>query len=377
MGRTMLVTLLITHRCNLRCRYCYVRSYHDVVMSMETACKCITDAFSDAIGKFDRLEFAFLGGEPFCVFDRLREICEWTWSQRWPLPYLISASTNGTLCTSKVCRWLTEHHDRFYLSLSFDGLIGAQDRNRCKSSDQIDLDFFHQHWPSIPVKMTITEENVDCLYQNIHMLHARGIQVNDTFADGVPAWKDSSLHILDQQLQMLCNDQLEHPQPHPSDLLSIDLTRILMTETRSLFSCEAGISRFTYDWDGKKYGCHLLSPLALSNQQLTELSASMKAPRPVFAPCHSCDLDALCPSCEGNNIRLNGNPWLREEKNCKLFRHQLYYACVFQMKRILKKDEWGEDYRRIFGSIQKIIQTRPMREVVCRIYRNSGIESGS
>ena len=116
-----------------------------------------------------------------------------------------------------------------------------------------------------------------------------------------------------------------------------------MTETRSLFSCEAGISRFTYDWDGKKYGCHLLSPLALSNQQLTELSASMKAPRPVFSPCHSCDLDALCPSCEGNNIRLNGNPWLREEKNCKLFRHQLYYAYVFQMKRILKKDEWGED----------------------------------
>ncbi len=360
----MLVTLLITYRCNLRCRYCYVRSYEDVVMPMETAWGCIADAFSKAAGRYDRIEFAFLGGEPFCAFDRLREICEWTWSQQWPLPYLFSASTNGTLFSGEIRQWLTEHRDRFFPSLSFDGLIDAQDQNRCESSHQIDLDFFQENWPAVPVKMTITEANVDCLYRNIHMLQARGIQVNDTFADGVPAWKASSLRKLDQQLQMLCDDQLEYPQPHPSDLLSVDLTGILRTKLRTLFSCEAGISRFTYDWDGKIYGCHLLSPLTLSDRQLTALAASKEAPEPVVSPCRGCELDPLCPSCEGNSFRLNGNPWLREEKTCSLFRHQLYYACVFQMKRILKKQEWGEEDRRIFAAVHRILQTKPMREAV-------------
>jgi len=375
MERTKLITLLITRRCNLRCRYCYVRSYDDVVMSMETARSCISDAFSNAAGSFDRLEFAFLGGEPFCAFDRLREICEWTWSREWPLPYLFSASTNGTLCTREIRQWLAEHRDRFYPSLSFDGLISAQDQNRCGSADRIDLEFFQRHWPMTPVKMTVTEDNVEHLYQNIRLLNDRGIQVNDTFADGVPAWKDSSLRKLDQQLQMLCDAQLAHPQPHASDLLSVDLTRILMPEGRTLFPCEAGTSRVTYDWDGKTYGCHLLSPLVLDERQLAALPTAMKAPGPICSPCSDCELDTLCPSCEGNSFRLNGSLWLREEKTCKLFRHQLYFACVFQMKRILRKGDWGEDDRRVYTSVRHILQTKAMLEVITWIDGNQPVMS--
>jgi len=363
MERTKLVTLLITHRCNLRCCYCYVHSYDNVVMSMETARRCVSEEFENAAGRFERIEFAFLGGEPFCAFDRLREICEWTWSQEWPLSYLFSASTNGTVCTSQIRRWLTEHRDWFYPSLSYDGLIFAQDQNRDGSAGKIDLDFFRRNWPSTPVKMTITEANVGSLYHNIRLLNARGLQVNDTFADGVPAWKDASLHELDRQLQMLCDDQLAHPQPHPSDLLSVDLTRILATEARPLFACEAGKSRTAYDWDGRACACHMLSPMVLDDGQMAALSRAMKAPRPA-SPCDGCALDALCPTCPGNSYRLYGDLWRREKKTCELFRHQLYYACVFQMKRLLRKQAWGEDDRRVFVAIRRILQTEPMRETV-------------
>ena len=363
MERTKLITLLLTRECNLRCSYCYVKSYTGGTMSLKTAQDIISQVFEKAAGSFGRVEFAFLGGEPLCAFHRLREICEWTWGREWPLPYVFSASTNGTLCTDEIRRWMAEHNRLFFPSLSYDGLICAQDVNRCGSGSQIDLDFFHQYWPDVPVKMTITEESVRYLFQNIQLLNERGIQVNDTFADGVPPWKESSLRILDQQLQMLCDEQLKRPQPHPSDLLSIDLTKILSDGKRSLFACDAGRTRITYDWDGKEYGCHLLSPLVLSSWQMDVLPSALFGERPLQDPCSGCELDMLCPSCEGNSYRLNQSCWLREDKTCRLFRHQLYFACEFQMKRLLRKKERDEKDIYTFVSIQRILRTKPMREI--------------
>lgn len=368
--RALLVTLLITHACNLRCKYCYVRSYDSDIMSTETAKLCIADAFKAAGSDFDRIEFAFLGGEPFCAFDRMREICEWTWSQKWPLPYLFSASTNGTILSSESRRWLIENHARFSLSLSYDGEIGAQDHNRCQSNSKIDLSFFHRLWPDVPVKMTITEDNVGNLFDNIRQLHKMGIQVNDTFADGVPPWRDASLAILDQQLQMLCDDQLNHSPKRSSDLLSVDVTGILSNDHRRLFSCEAGISRITYDCDGSSYGCHLLSPLVLSDKQLSDLPHRLTDVRSTDDKCFGCALDSVCPSCEGNNYRICGNCWTREEKTCKLFRHQLYFACVYQMKTILYKNELTENDKLRYRAIVKVLKSVPMKEVIAQIQSN-------
>lgn len=173
-------------------------------------------------------------------------------------------------------------------------------------------------------------------------LRKRGIPVNDTFAGGAPIWKKASLIELGRQLQKLCSYELECPdsQRH-SDLLSIDLRGILWEEAPPLFACGAGKDRVTYDHTGAWYACHLLSGLVLSDQQMEQLRNGAVERKPMER-CESCILHAVCPTCEGNAFRLYQCFGRREESPCDLFRYQVYYACRYQAKRILRKPEINE-----------------------------------
>lgn len=335
------VTLILTKRCNLRCNYCYVNYNDNDVMSLETAQTIIAKEMQD-MREGEKLVISFLGGEPFTAFYRLKEICEWVWNRHWKGPYYINAITNGTLFTDEVRSWLIKNHKRFYLTLSFDGESKAQDHNRCGSSAAIDLEFFHKYWPTIPIKMTITEDVVSSLYKNIISLNKKGILVNDTFADKTAEWSSSSLKILDQQLLKLSRYYLDHPEIKPSDLLDIDLTPVLIPTKRPLFACGAGKDKITYDIDGKPYICHLLSPLALSKFQIEILKDNLNNPEESYQ-CSHCILDPICSFCPGMSFISKHTCWIREKKNCSLFRHQVYYACYFQLKRILAKRIQGQE----------------------------------
>lgn len=336
-----IITLILTQECNLRCKYCYVKYESNHVMLFETARKIILqEMFTTECNT--KLVISFLGGEPFCAFDRLKEICEWVWSRKWNVSYIFNAVTNGTLITPEIRKWLVNNHHRFYLTLSYDGEIGAQNKNRCKSSSAIDLDFFHKYWPQIPIKMTITEDNICNLYDNIVALHQKGILVNDTFADNTDVWSSDSLEILDQQLLNLSLYYLDYPETKPSDLLNIDLTLILITTKKQLFACGAGKDKITYDIDGKQYSCHLLSPLALNKSQFEMLEKSLNNPEK-SDQCSHCILDPVCPFCPGMSFISKHTCWLREDKNCSLFKHQVFYACYFQLKNILAKKICGQE----------------------------------
>ena len=68
MERLKQVTLLLTRACNLRCSYCYVRTYSGGEMTLETAKGIVRDVFARDLSGYDGVEFIFLGGEPFCAF---------------------------------------------------------------------------------------------------------------------------------------------------------------------------------------------------------------------------------------------------------------------------------------------------------------------
>ncbi len=335
-----IVTLILTKRCNLRCNYCYVRYENSKSMSLETAQTIIAKEMAQA-NDDTTLVFSFLGGEPFCEFETLKEICEWIWSRYWNTTYYINAVTNGTLLTDEIRLWLIRNHHRFYLTLSYDGIVKAQNQNRYNSASIVDIDFFHEYWPQIPFKMTITEGNISNLYDNIIYLHQKGILVNDTFADNTAVWKKESLELLDQQLSKLSSYYLLHHDIKPSDLLNIDLIPVLDSSKRSLFDCGAGKDKVTYDTDGTEYLCHLLSPLALDSEQLQNLRDDINNSK-LSSKCHTCILDPICPFCPGMSYLSKYTCWIREDKNCSLFKHQVYYACSYQLKTILRKKRYSE-----------------------------------
>ncbi len=333
------VTLLLTKKCNLRCSYCYVRYSDTSIMSFETAKRIIIKEMAQ-IHNGTKLVISFLGGEPFSEFHRLKEICEWIWSKNWNTSYYINAVTNGTLLNNEIRTWLIENHHRFYLTLSYDGIIGAQDTNRCNTALIIDLDFFHKYWPNIPIKMTITENNICNLYDNIVYLNQRGILVNDTIADNSSIWKIESLVSLNEQLLKLSTFYLKNQDIKPCDLLNIDLTPVIAPYKKELFSCGAGKDKVTYDVDGKIYQCHLLSPLALNNVQLKKLEMDLNHPN-ASTRCLNCILDPICTFCPGMSFLSNNTCWIREKKNCAVFKCQVYNACNYQLRKILNKKHSG------------------------------------
>ncbi|MBQ6328244.1 MAG: 4Fe-4S cluster-binding domain-containing protein, partial [Kiritimatiellae bacterium] len=60
-------TLVVTHRCNLRCSYCYEARKDSRSMSEDTALRVMEREFALAASSsdVDELLFDFLGGEPF------------------------------------------------------------------------------------------------------------------------------------------------------------------------------------------------------------------------------------------------------------------------------------------------------------------------
>lgn len=358
--RSKVITLLITHDCNLRCRYCYIREYKSCSMSEETAKKVIAASFEETKDSYDYLEFVFLGGEPLLFDKRMMNIAEWVWAQEWETPYLISAVTNGTLLDEGNKEWFIKNKERFILCLSYDGIPNAQNINRSESCSLIDIDFFLRNWPQQGLKMTISEESVPYLAESIITLQEKGVRVNSSFAGGVPEWDAKSLNRLKQQLDVLTNYYLAHAMTTPNNLLSIHLLPVLEDGKFTKISCGLGKSRITYDCDGERYSCHLISPLVLGKEQLKDYEQINKydqnkenAPSKEYGKCiqekmgntcygemkynvcNECRLDGICPVCIGNSIRLYGKPDARERNNCKTFKVQVMAACRYQLKMIL------------------------------------------
>jgi sulfatase maturation enzyme AslB (radical SAM superfamily) len=358
-NKLKIVTLLVTRNCNLECQYCYVREKKGHNMLFTTAKSIINEAFLEIEDSFDFLEINFLGGEPFLAFDTIKQICEWTWSKNWHMPYVFSAVTNGTVYNEEIKTWLVKNKESFRLCISYDGAVEAQDMNRSNSNSQIDLDFFMSNWPSQPVKMTVSEASVSLLATNIIELQRKGILVNCSFAGGVPLWKEETLNILKNQLKLLADYYSMHLELQPSNLFQIDVTPVLQGMTSTTKNrCGIGCTRVTYDSDGRKYLCHLLSPLVLDKKQLSclekyDLSNCADADIPT---CKECILDNICPTCIGNSFRLFENPYYREKNLCSFFKIQVVYACQYQAKRILNKASVSESDRISLEAIAYILK---------------------
>ncbi len=347
------VTLLLTHHCNLRCKYCYVRDYSGSSMTLETAKNIVREAFAQSEG-YDMLEFTLLGGEPFSEFPLIKNLCQWMWSEKWDKEYIISAATNGTLLTDEIKVWLADNKERFIPTLSYDGSESAQRLNRIGSEEKTQLEFFRENWNE-PVKMTVTESSVYTMAKDIIRLKERGINVNDTFAGGVPEWSPEALEELDRQLEQLCEYELTHNCLRPSDLLSVSLIPVLYPPTDDKPRCGAGEQRVTYDTDGQKYSCHLLSPLTLSHRETELLRGAIREKQEV---CAKCPLDPICPQCDGMAFWKYHRLGIRDSSICGIFRRQVIWACRYQTKRILKKKEPDNEERLTLKAVKKI-----MREV--------------
>ncbi len=126
----MNVTLSLTHRCNLACRYCYAGQAFKRDMSLETARKAVNFALR-ITPPGEKIEFGFFGGEPLLCFEQMGAIIAYIREQVQDSshPVRFSITTNGTMLTQPMLDFLKA--EQIDLCISLDGPPHVHDLNRC------------------------------------------------------------------------------------------------------------------------------------------------------------------------------------------------------------------------------------------------------
>ena len=131
--RVRQVVLQVTQQCNLRCAYCaysgnyFTREHCDKKMTFETAKKAIDYAISHS-SEIGEMCFSFYGGEPLLEIGLIRECVSYIKKCMGERKYTFTMTTNGTLLTPSVVKFLSEN--QFTVHISLDGPKEEHDQNR-------------------------------------------------------------------------------------------------------------------------------------------------------------------------------------------------------------------------------------------------------
>lgn len=338
--------LMITHACNLNCSYCYEPYKKNVYMDVNLAKEIILREaqFVKDSKDFDQLEIDFMGGEPFMNFPLIKEIVEWLETGAINVPFICFATTNATLLTDEIKDWLREHKQTVNLGASYDGNSEMQSTNRGTDKHNIDLEFFKELWPHQSSRMTISKETLSTLAKGVLDMQKKGYELGAALAQGVDWTIDDAL-IYREQLLILKDACLKNPALKPFNRLTryVSVTDAPANEKVQEKFCGTGKAMATYDIDGKKYGCHMFSPIVLGDKALLADDVDWEAPESTAdGYCKDCVLRNFCPTCPGFNYKYRGHIAVRDKRWCPVILAEAMTACEFQVECLAAVDELDE-----------------------------------
>ncbi len=332
--------LMITHDCNLNCSYCYESHKSKKTMSVDMAKSLIlreaervrTDPM------FEELQVDFLGGEPFMNFPLIREIVEWLDANPLPVPFICFGSTNGTLLDDDRKNWLRKYKDLVCFSASYDGSTEMQRTNRGTTQGSVDLEFFHELWPTQGFQMTISKETLPHLAEGILESQRKGYPLFVALAQGVD-WNAEDARLYFEQLQVLKEAYLDDETLTPINRLTRYLLIDSTTDRPQTKTCGTGTHMVTYDVDGKAYGCHLFTPIVLGPESGLELSRVDWQCDEIAQDerCSECVLKSWCSTCAGFNYRYRGSLAKRDMRWCSMMLMEAVVSCELQIQLLNKR----------------------------------------
>lgn len=142
-SRVEQVTLQVTQNCNLRCAYCAYsgkyeqRTHTNRIMSFEVMKDSVDFAMKHSYG-VDILHIGFYGGEPLLEIKKITKLIEYI-RQKYPerkIQYTLT--TNGTIFTDNIIRFLIE--SGINITVSLDGPKELHDANRVFASGEGSFD---------------------------------------------------------------------------------------------------------------------------------------------------------------------------------------------------------------------------------------------
>ena len=353
------ILLLISHSCNLNCKYCYEKFKAPKRMTWEQARLILEEEFSDGFDNIESIDL--LGGEPLSNFPIIPQICSWVWNHSPEIRFF--SRTNGTLLTDEMKAWFIEHKERFTLGLSIDGTPETNRINRGVAN--LDIEFFQEYWPENPVKMTIFPDSVKLLFESLHYLYGRGLDVTGGLAQGV-RWDDNSCVELKKQLDSLCEFYIDNPSVSiMKPLFDLDFHRAFwMPESPEDADppCWSVANIHTYDCDGELLPCHMFSRIVQGDgKRKTILDDSLLVEHELLPnECMQCPIRWCCKNCMAMNYQHTGlfEKNINLELMCKAQKVVAYASAYLLLNQASRKEQSLEDkeYRQSVSNAIKYVR---------------------
>lgn len=174
------VALILTHRCNFACGYCYAGEHHKTDVDEGVLARAVELLFAD---NAETVQLSFFGGEPFLAFDAMKRavlLAEREAAARGRR-LVLACTTNGSLLDEERVRFVREHGMR--VTVSLDGVEEAHDLQRPRAGGGGSFAQAHGGLrrlldAGVPcdAMMVITPETAEHAYLSVSFLWGEGVR---------------------------------------------------------------------------------------------------------------------------------------------------------------------------------------------------------
>lgn len=342
------LVLMLTHACNLRCRYCYTGEKFIRIMTESIGRKAIDRAIA-SMNPGGTLELGFFGGEPLLEAELLAVLVAYAREQiaARRMELHLSMTTNGTL--SEGPAWSVMNWPDLSLAVSCDGLPQVHDRHRVRAdgsgSSETVLSTIRKLITAgrdFHVVMVVRPDTVEQFPEGILSLQGAGVKHIEPAMDLWAGWSEQDVQNLQQAIARVARiwrDGLPHHSIGWFDEKAAELAHLKKTATAR---CGFGQGELAVAPSGRLYPCERLigedredNPMRLPGIATDgDDFLCFEAPSPRSEPsCDCCAMVTMCNTfCRCGNYTRTGDirkpDWLLCAWN---------QACLEETARVLKE----------------------------------------
>lgn len=353
----MLLDLVVTNRCNLKCSYCFESGddkmkynngsnyFKSSDMTYFTACSAIDFFYKLAKKKKEKfISLTFFGGEPLIRFPFITEIFNYIEDNynHNGVDFYYGVTTNATLLNKDMIEYFLLHS--FSLMFSIDGCKEGHDieRKLFSGGGSFGLietrlgyicEFISRTVARASIKMIITPRNVKYLYQSILYLSKFNCPIS--FDINFEAeWDQKGLDIYREQISKVLKNYYHIKKENVSVVeieKIIDYCRYKYNREVGVFEdCGAGINRFNVSTTGDIYGCarfQSANQLCLGNvmEGFSHITNPFENKGVTTNQCQNCKIAYMCMGhCYAINLLLSGSLYKPDDVVCKFTQATVY-----------------------------------------------------
>lgn len=201
--------LILTHACNLECRYCFVQQ-EPCHMTLDTAMDAAKFLIKNAEESGTTPSINFFGGEPMLMWDSIIvPLTEWIRNE-YKKPFKLGMTTNGTLLNEERIAYMKKNN--FGLLFSIDGAKETQDYNRPFHNGQGSFDTLEpliplilKNWPQMTFRMTAIPKTCHNVFDNISFAVDKGYKNFFVIPNIFEKWSDNDKETLKNEMRKYSN----------------------------------------------------------------------------------------------------------------------------------------------------------------------------